>query len=622
MEQQEKLSQFIDRFYENIVSRNYDQIKTLIPLIETFEENFLSNYKRRKKEGVYYTVQSISKFIFNEVLFHFINPIINKESLNTPYIQSIDQISKLDNKIQQKILKILLNITICDPTCGSGVFLLSSIDLIFTIIKKFIPDKNQLEIKKQLVKNFYGYDINRNAIDLTILKLFRWTFDNEDANFPEILNQLKSNFQPLNSLINSNLRKFDIVIGNPPYGNILDSNEKRILKTEQVFYNDVYCSFLLKSLNWTSGIIGFLVPKSFLLRQGYIEFRNQLLSKANILKIIDIGSKLFKNATNEVQILLYENKRNPQDLKVFDFPNSHIITYNNQMVDTLRICLNYSCPLCVKTKKLYAYTFKKRCPYCGLETIALNRIRIKPNPLLFQLITNIEMKGDLNYINPINFPKMIRGEEDKGLQVIKKKLKHDNIGSCFFLNARNDFSYFYIAPNKSINLEEFNPNDLKGDDFEYYISPKLLIKHNNIVPEAIFTQKNVCFTSSIYSLLHEDLDELKYICAILNSSLMQFYCIYAINNQKNTTINLNQYMIRHLPIVKPNEFLKREIAKKIDSIINKFETDNGVINEKICKLMKEIDDSIFNLYAISEDKKKIIISDIKKHIKFFNRIYV
>ena len=102
---------------------------------------------------------------------------------------------------------------------------------------------------------------------------------------------------------------------------------------------------------------------------------------------------------------------------------------------------------------------------------------------------------------------------------------------------------------------------------------------------------------------------------------MQFYCIYAINNQKDTTINLNQYMIRHLPIVKPDELLKLELAKKVDLIINTFETNNGVINQKISEIVKQIDDSIFNLYLISEEKKEIIISDVKKNIRFFNRIY-
>ncbi|MFX1280047.1 MAG: Eco57I restriction-modification methylase domain-containing protein [Promethearchaeota archaeon] len=626
MQQQEKHPQFkifIDKINKNLISKDSSQLKTLIASIDSFEESFLNNYQKRKKEGVYYTVESISNFISHEALTLFIKAKLTNEISGMTNIQSLDQIIKLNPSIQQKIVEILLNITICDPACGSGVFLLASANLIYSILEKLNPDLNKIKIKQQLLKNLYGYDINENAINLSILKLFRWIYDNECIDYSEILANLRSNFLSLNSLMQPKLKTYDLIIGNPPYGNILDSYEKKTLKAEQISYNDIYCSFLLKALNWTKGIIGFLVPKSFLLRQGYIEFRNQLLSKANILKIVDIGSKLFKNATNEVLIIIYEKKRESStpDLKVFDFPNTEIITYPNQNVDTLKICVNNACPLCIKSKKLYIYTFQSKCPYCNSETVGLNRIRIKPNPFIYEIINDIEMNGDFNYLNPIDFPKMIRGEEDQGLKMIRKNLKHDLTGSCFFLNARNDFSYYSFSPRKSITFEELNSKILKGNNFEYYTSPKLLIKHNNIIPEAIYTKKNVCFTSSIYSLLHEDLEELKYLCAILNSSLMQFYCIYGINNQKDTTINLNQYMIRHLPILKPDEPLKLELAKKVDIIINFFETNNGAINQKISEILKQIDDSIFNLYFISEKNKEVIKSEIKKYIKFYAEIY-
>ncbi|MCW4032749.1 MAG: N-6 DNA methylase, partial [Candidatus Bathyarchaeota archaeon] len=265
------------------------------------------------------------------------------------------------------MVSTLLNITICDPACGSGNFLLSAVDIIFKLVTELNNISSKHEIKKQLLKNLYGYDINPDAINLSILKLIGWIFDESGEDIPQIVSLLKSNFKSINSLTNSSLGKFDIILGNPPYGNILNRDEKELLKKEQIFYNDIYCSFLLKALNWSNDIIGFLVPKSFLLRQGYIEFRNQFLSKANILKIIDIGSKLFKNATNEVQIILYENKgkTKSRDLDIYEFPDSRIISYINQNVDTLNICFNKECPFCIKSKKLYTYTYETNCPYCG-----------------------------------------------------------------------------------------------------------------------------------------------------------------------------------------------------------------------------------------------------------------
>lgn len=580
-------------------------------------------YHKRKKEGVFYTDELLTRFISQEALVLFVNNKLNEQNLNLTPIQEINNILKLDMEMQQKLVNILLNLTICDPACGSGGFLLSAADIIFKLVTKLNPEKTKLSIKKRLLKNLYGFDINIDAINLSILKLVAWIFDGNGEDIPQIVSQLKCNFKRFNTLTHLNLPKFDIILGNPPYGNILNRNEKEFLKKEKIFYNDIYCSFLIKALNWASGIVSFLVPKSFLLRQGYIEFRNQFLSRANILKIIDIGSKQFKNATNEVQVLLYENKKKTysRDLDIYDFPDSRINTYTNQNVDSLKVCFNETCTLCMKSKKFYVYTYKSNCPYCGSKTVKLNRIRIKPNPLNLQIINKIEKNGDLNYLNPKMFPKMIRGEEDKGLSLVKKKLTNQTQKSCFFINARNEFSYYYLSKNRSFDIEETDAEIMKGNNFEYYLSPKLLIKHNNIIPEAIYTEENICFTSSIYSLLYDNPVELKYLCAVLNSIIIQFYCFYAINNQKNTTINLNQYMIRHLPIATADNQTKVKLANDVDEIILLFEKNEGFLTERTEELIRNLDETIMKLYLMTEKEKKIIISDVKNKVKYFGKIY-
>ena len=43
-----------------------------------------------------------------------------------------------------------------------------------------------------------------------------------------------------------------------------------------------------------------------------------------------------------------------------------------------------------------------------------------------------------------DFPKMIRGEEEKGLRLVKENVKKGTDGSCFFVSARNDFNYFFF----------------------------------------------------------------------------------------------------------------------------------------------------------------------------------
>ncbi|NVM38508.1 MAG: Eco57I restriction-modification methylase domain-containing protein [Candidatus Lokiarchaeota archaeon] len=618
-----KFKEFIGLFDESINNNDFQQLNKFYPLIEDFEVLFLSGYQKRKKEGVFYTNKEISDFIVSEALLSLINKKFNDHDQDFKEIKSLDEIYKSNLEFKQKLRELLLNVKICDPACGSGGFLVSSADIIFTILRRLELNITESNIKNQILKNLFGYDINECAIKLCILKLLRWYQNKFDNNMEKSLSILISNLKLQNSIINSNFPKFDIIIGNPPYGNILNQNEKEILKKENIFYKDIYCAFLLKALKWSNEIIGFLVPKSFLLRQGYINFRHDFLSRANIIKIFDIGSKMFKTATNEVQIVLYENKNGykNRDLNVYNYPKTKIITYLNQCVDSLRICHNLNCPLSLKSKKLYVYTFKKNCPFCESGTVQLNRIRIKPNEEIYELVEKIENIGDLNYLNPVDYPKMIRGEEEKGLQLVKRKLRKDTNGSCFFISARNDFKYYNFRKIKSFNIEEVDSKFLKGNNYEYYKHPKLLIKHNNIIPEAIYTEDNVCFTSSIYSLLHNDIDKLKYICAVLNSSLIQFYCIYGINNQKDTTINLNQYMIRHLPIVNPDDNVKMKIVEKVEKIRNSFIMSNQIVDEKVHQLLKEIDDLIFNQYSITENEKNLIISDVRDQIKHFEAIY-
>ncbi|MFW9950260.1 MAG: TaqI-like C-terminal specificity domain-containing protein, partial [Candidatus Thorarchaeota archaeon] len=372
----------------------------------------------------------------------------------------------------------------------------------------------------------------------------------------------------------------------------------------------------------TNAVIGFLIPKSFLLRQSYLDFRNQFLSKANIIEIYDLGPNLFKQATNEVQIMIFEKKKGIDiESSIYLYPNDKIISYTDQNYDNLNVCLNISCPLCSAVQKVYVYTFESKCPYCGKPTIKLNRIRIKINKFDKKIIDKIEITGNLNFLNVKDFPKLIRGEEAKGLKEIRKLVKVKARGSCYFIYAKDDFHYYYYKTNKYFDLFELDPKMLKGENYEYYTKPKLLIKHNNIIPQASYSEDCTCFTSSIYSLLDDNAETLKFICAVLNSSIIQFYCLFAINNQQNTTINLNQYMIRHLPIKIVDDSVKSTVNRKVDSIINAFKASEGKITKKIAKLWQEIDDEIFKIYSFSEEDKNYILKSVQSEIDFINLIY-
>ncbi|MBY9007399.1 MAG: SAM-dependent DNA methyltransferase [Candidatus Lokiarchaeota archaeon] len=587
------------------------------------ERTFLDSYLKRRNEGVYFTSDKIARFIVEKSLLSLIN---NEMGFD---LKTLSQINDLETNAKKKIVNILKEISICDPACGSGVFLYNAMIILYDILKKLVPNHSVLDLKTSIIINTFGLDINSLSLNLCKLKIYKWVLNENSIDNINLFNNINHNFREINSLTVVNWPKtifnknhFNLIIGNPPYGNILNNNEKRILKNEKIFSKDIYCTYLLKSLQWSSGIIGFLVPKSFLLRQSFIDLRNELFSKADILEIHDIGPNLFKKATNEVQIIIYKNKNDQnKELKIFNYPNIKINQYSDQSFDFLRICINIKCQMNVKSKKFFIYTFKEQCPYCNLKTQKLNRIRIKCDKETLKIIDKIESLGDINYLNIKQFPNFIRGEEAKGLKEIRKLLEKNNEGTCFFVNAKQDFSQYHFKKKKMFYLEKINPAILKGRKYEFYQKPKLLIKHNNIYPEAIFTKYPTCFTSSIYSLLYFDEIELKHLCAMLNSIIIQFYCIYGINNQKGTTINLNQYMIRHLPIVKIQDKEKKILSEKVDFITNQLEFNNGELNKSIKQSIVDINDIIFEYFSIEDRERELMINKVKEFNKYYNLIY-
>jgi hypothetical protein len=591
---------------ENIKLNNIGQIQSYLSKIDKTEDLFLQSYTKRKKEGGYYTTDKITNLIVSEVLITLIN------KLNPHKVKTLNDLETLTLEVRQKLNFLLIDLTVCDPSCGSGAFLITYVNKIVDLLI-YLGEKVEKVLLKVL-ENTFGYDINENAIKLCRLKLFKWFFELNSNHITPIstFELIENHIQVKDSITQPIYQEFSIIIGNPPYGNILSETQKIILEQQGIFHKDIYCAFILKALEWSNGIIGFLIPKSFLIRQSYIDFRALLLERANLIKIYDIGPNIFKKATNEVQAVIYEKEiTKNKNLEIYNPSGMKIITYLNQEFDTLKFCKNPQCPLYDKSKKIYVYSFDDRCPFCGSKNHPINRIKIKVNSSMLSILDKIERTGNLNYLNLQDFPKLIRGEEDSGLAAVKDILEDNILRSCIFLNAKNDLMRYRYQKSKSFDIEKINPKKLKGENYEYYINPKLLIKHNNTFPVAVYTEENVCFTSSIYSLLHKNKNELKFLCALLNSSLIKYYCIYGINNQINTTINLNQYMIRHLPIPIIDNETKSVLASKVDSLITLYYHPEQ--NEQyIMELLEEIDKIIFHIYLIKKEEISLILKSISR----------
>lgn len=129
---------------------------------------------------------------------------------------------------------------------------------------------------------------------------------------------------------------FDIVIGNPPYVSISKIEDKTILKKQGylTFENtgDLYSLFYERSnqLLKQKGTTNFITSRQWI-NAGYGKStRKYFAEKTNPLQLIDFGRvKIFESATVFVNVLMFEKNKNKQQLKACKLDDNYTIEGND-----------------------------------------------------------------------------------------------------------------------------------------------------------------------------------------------------------------------------------------------------------------------------------------------------
>lgn len=291
---------------------------------------------KRKKDGVFYTPKYITKYIVDNTVGKLCEEkkaelgIIDEEYAKGRRNRKKETIKSLGENLQA-YRNWLLNITICDPACGSGAFLNQALE--FLMEEHAYVDELQAQLfgasivfqdvsNHILEKNIFGVDINEESVDIAKLSLWLRT-----AQRGRKLTTLNNNIKCGNSLIDDpsiagekafNWQKefphvfanggFDVVIGNPPYGILID-------KKTQSYYNEhfpltqyktnLYILFIERMLQiFDKGIVHFIIPKSLLFNTYYEAIRKELIQKTELNEIYTITEKVFEDAEVGSSLLL------------------------------------------------------------------------------------------------------------------------------------------------------------------------------------------------------------------------------------------------------------------------------------------------------------------------------
>ncbi|HAQ18341.1 MAG TPA: restriction endonuclease subunit M [Prolixibacteraceae bacterium] len=164
---------------------------------------------KRKKDGVFYTPKYITKYIVENTLGKLCSEKkaelqFNEEDYTTDKKRQIKTKQALLDKLKT-YQNWLLQLTICDPACGSGAFLNQALD--FLIAEHRYIDELQAKLlgvpmilsdveKSILENNLFGVDLNEESVEIAKLSLWLRT-----AQPNRKLNDLSNNIKCGNSII-------------------------------------------------------------------------------------------------------------------------------------------------------------------------------------------------------------------------------------------------------------------------------------------------------------------------------------------------------------------------------------------------------------------------------------
>jgi hypothetical protein len=300
-----------------------------IELISSIYEHFLQEDAKEQsgqaEKGVVYTPPFLVNFLIDEVM-----------PLEQPHL------------LKGKRFKVL------DPSCGSGVFLVSAYKRILQwwIINYFhenqqLPDRFEPKDFQELLElNIYGVDINKKATLITVFSLTISFLDKldpvafwENLDFDRLQNNIKT--QNFFEWSVTAPRDFDRVVGNPPF-NVPTEYKDKVREYVNLFitpfklsvgyeYNDnvpdlnlalFFLEFAIKLSK--DNVICLIIPANVIMyspTDKAISYRGDLITRVNLEKIFDfthlrriLFKRLGKTNSNEasaepaVSALVIRNK--------------------------------------------------------------------------------------------------------------------------------------------------------------------------------------------------------------------------------------------------------------------------------------------------------------------------
>ena len=596
-------------------------------------EEFDQKKSKRKKDGIFYTPQYITKYIVENSIKNWLDdkrkelgeddlPKLNEKD----YIFDIAKKNYTKNyrkhiEFWQQYREAVRNIKIIDPACGSGAFLITAFEFLLNY-NKYLDDKifdlvgtSDLfsdRTKEILQNNIFGVDLNKESVEITKLSLWLKTADknktlaslennikcgNSLIDDPEIAGDLAFNWEKEFPKIFAN-GGFDIVVGNPPYGvNFDDKTKKYLLEFDKLVPDyEIYIYFisLYRKILKNNGYLSYIFPNTFLSTLFGKKYRENLFNTITVKEIIDLSNdNTFVDASVRTIIFSFKNILENSDIKF------------------------------LKTRDKTFYSFKdylKNEVMENIENIASLFFQNKKEKEIISKIKNNQKLADFFEVSQGLIPyDKYRGHDE---YTIKNRIWHSNV--------KKDETYKKELKGEDVKQYLLNWNNELWISYgewlaaprerKFFVNKRILIRE--ITKDKLFacyTEEEFYNTPSLINVINEkDILELKYILTIINSKLLGWY-----HNKTSPKANKGLFPkilvndVRNLPLVNISLEKQLPFIEKADKML--------FLNKELQDLSQKFQRMLlrkFDLEKLSTKLQEWYLLDFSDFIKELKRLKV
>ena len=602
---------------------------------------FESLLEDNKAKGAFYTPKEIVRYMCKESLIAYLvssvetrhGTSLQDDNKGKACVRAFVEQHEMQPELEpfrDTFLNALREVKICDPAIGSGAFPMGLLNELWRCREALGTQMSRLELKKEIIENnIYGVDIERGAIDIARLRF--WLSIVVDSEKAEPLPNFDYKFMQGNSLIES-YGGFDLsriagkTVGRPStstqyvIGLDSDLSQKNLQRLLREYFSVTDHQKKATMRHAINAEVKTLIRESVGGTPTFLAKLEQLDPSANqefflwhtwFKDIFDgggfdivIGNPPYVVVEANGKYRNYETESS-LDLYAYFYERAVKLLKSNGIIAFITSSL-----------------FVKGLKYTSLRSFLENNVtvvafRIEGDAVFenagIPTATFIAQKAkgkwkfedfyaDKNMVDKIKrhgVPLSTISDIMRGFEIGRNMVSSE--GSIKFLTGSDviKYTYYKLSYISQAVLSAFSKEK------RFFTKERILLRETGSSLTAVYLGDETIYSNrSLYSILITKTTlKTKYVLALLNSSLLQWYYATMFKGDTELFPKIRIAQAKQLPIFEASLGQQQPIIELVDGILEKKRANP---NADTKHLEQEIDKKVYELYGLTEDEIRII----------------